>query len=476
MIEKNVVELHVDNNDTPKVKSSWVLPVALILIVEIVLLLPSSLTMEAKWSLFGFCSAIILWTTTTINSAYIALGSVLFLIISGTAKQDLLFDSLASDVIWLMIGSFILGRALQITGLAEKMTYFVVNRARNISGLCWILTMIIQILAFFIPSTSGRAAVVLPVFQAICKEIGSRRIAKALAILMPTVILVSTSSTIIGAGSHLIALDMLNEFNNKNITFVEWLIWGLPFGIIMSFISCRVILVLFLDKEEVKTKLQQKKVKFELSRNEKYTISILIAMVAFWLTEWLHGLEIATVTIIGVFLLTLPKLGVMQWKESLKGVSWNLILFVGAAIALGKSLMESGAAQWIMQNLFLVTELINKQSTFIVLLVIVILSVTSHLYITSHTTRAVIFIPPLLYFASSLQLNEVAVLFLGIVGMNYCLTFPVSSKALLLFQESDRETFQPQDLLKLSSYLSVIYIFVMVIFYYAYWQWVGLSL
>ena len=105
----------------------------------------------------------------------------------------------------------------------------------------------------------GRAAVVLPVFQAISKEIGSRRITKALAILMPTVILVSTSSTIIGAGSHLIALDMLKEFNNKNITFVKWLIWGLPFGVIMSFICCRVILFLFLDKEEVKTKLQPKK-------------------------------------------------------------------------------------------------------------------------------------------------------------------------------------------------------------------------
>ncbi|HDR8253870.1 TPA: anion permease, partial [Bacillus cereus] len=453
MIEKNVVELHVNSTDNPKTKPSWVIPVALILMAEIVLLLPSSLTMEAKWSLFGFCCAIILWTTTTINSAYIALGSVLFLIISGTAKQDLLFDSLASDVIWLMIGSFILGRALQITGLAEKMTYFVVNRARNISGLCWILTMSIQILAFFIPSTSGRAAVVLPVFQAISKEIGSRRITKALAILMPTVILVSTSSTIIGAGSHLIALDMLKEFNNKNITFVKWLIWGLPFGVIMSFICCRVILFLFLDKEEVKTKLQPKKVQVKLSRNEKYTITILIAMVTFWLTESLHGLEIATVTIIGVFLLTLPKVGVMKWKESLKGVSWNLILFVGAAIALGKSLMESGAAQWIMQKLFSVTKFIDDQSIFIVLLVIVILSVTSHLYITSHTTRAVIFIPPLLYFATSLQLNEVAVLFIGIVGMNYCLTFPVSSKALLLFQESDRETFQPQDLLKLSSYL-----------------------
>ena len=208
---------------------------------------------------------------------------------------------------------------------------------------------------------------------------------------MPTVILVSTSSTIIGAGSHLIALDMLKEFNNKDITFVEWLIWGLPFGVTMSFICCRVILILFLDKEEVKMTLQQKEVKFNLSRNEKYTISILLAMVMFWLTEWLHGLEIATVTIIGVFfLLTLPKLGVMHWKESLKGVSWNLIVFVGAAIALGKSLMESGATKWIMQKLFSITELIDKQSIFIVLVVIVILSVTSHLYITSHTTRAVI--------------------------------------------------------------------------------------
>ena len=75
-------------------------------------------------------------------------------------------------------------------------------------------------------------------------------------------------------------------------------------------------------------------------------------MVMFWLTEWLHGLEIATVTIIGVFLLTLPKLGVMHWKESLKGVSWNLIVFVGA-IALGKSLMESGARNGLCRSYFL---------------------------------------------------------------------------------------------------------------------------
>ncbi|MEN1935912.1 SLC13 family permease [Paenibacillus sp. 102] len=476
MIVKYVTNPKEGNVTSLKRNTPWVLPVVLILLVELALLLPSSLTMEAKWSLFGFCCAIILWTTTSINSAYVALGSVLFLIVSGTAKQELLFQSLASDVIWLMIGSFILGAALQVTGLAEKITNFVVSRARNVGSVCWLLTMVIQVLAFFIPSTSGRAAVILPVFQVLSKEIGSRRITKAMAILMPTVILVSTSSTLIGAGSHLIALDLLHEFSKKDISFIQWLIWGLPFGIIMSFIACHVTLWLFLDKEEMKREFTQKEITFQLSRNEKYTISILIVMVLFWLTERLHGIEIATVTVIGAFLLTLPNVGVMKWKDSLKAVSWNLILFVGAAISLGKSLLESGAANWIMKKLFSITELIDGQSIFIMLLVVVVLSVTSHLYITSHTTRAVIFVPQLLYFASSIQVNEVAVLFIGVVGMNYCLTFPVSSKALLLFQESDRETFQPQDLLRLSAYLGCIYIILMVLFYYGYWQWVGLSL
>lgn len=44
----------MNSTDNPKTKPSWVIPVALILMAEIVLLLPSSLTMEAKWSLFDF--------------------------------------------------------------------------------------------------------------------------------------------------------------------------------------------------------------------------------------------------------------------------------------------------------------------------------------------------------------------------------------------------------------------------------------
>ncbi|OZI11831.1 sodium:solute symporter [Bacillaceae bacterium SAS-127] len=462
--------------EAAKQRPAWVVPLVLISLLELFLLFATSMTMEAKWSLFSFGCAIILWTTTSLNSAYVALGVVLFLVVTGTAKQELLFESLASDVIWLMIGSFILGGALQVTGLAEKLTNLVISRAKNVTSLFTLLTIVVQLLAFFIPSTSGRAAVLLPVFHSLTTEIGSRRLTKAMAILLPTIILVSTSSTMIGAGSHFIALDMLKEFSGKEISFIEWLLWGLPFGIVASFLSCRIVLFLFLNKQERKLPLVSEKIALTLSRNEKYTVAVIAAMVIFWVTERLHGIEIATVTVIGAFLLTLPNVGVMKWKEGVQAVSWNLIIFVGAAIALGKSLIESGAAEWVMGRFFSVTDQLSGESTFPLLFVIIILSLTSHLYITSHTTRAVIFVPPLLYLASSLQVNEVAVLFIGIVGMNYCLTFPVSSKALLMFQEGSKETFQPRDLLRLSLYVGFVHLILMIVFYYVYWQWVGLSL
>jgi predicted histidine transporter YuiF (NhaC family) len=112
---------------------------------------------------------------------------------------------------------------------------------------------------------------------------------------------------------------------------------------------------------------------------------------------------------------------------------------------LGRALIDSGAAQWIINQLFIVTGIVGAQSRTVILFVLAFISLTSHIYMTSHTARAAALVPALLYLGSSLQLNPVAVLFISTVGMDYCLTFPVSSKALLMFQELEGETYKPAD-------------------------------
>jgi di/tricarboxylate transporter len=210
-----------------------------------------------------------------------------------------------------------------------------------------------------------------------------------------------------------------------------------------------------------------------LTPAEWRTVAVVVGMVALWLSEGWHGLEIATVTVVGALVLTMPGLGVLSWKDGLKAVSWNLVIFVGAALVLGRALIDTGAAQWIIDRVLVASGLRGAESPLLIVVALAFVTLTSHIYMTSHTARAAALVPPLLYLASSLG---AALVFLGTVGMNYCLTFPVSSKALLMFQELEEETYQPPDLLKLSAVLLLVHLALMVLFYYAYWRWVGLAL
>jgi di/tricarboxylate transporter len=166
----------------------------------------------------------------------------------------------------------------------------------------------------------------------------------------------------------------------------------------------------------------------------------------------------------------------LRWGDALRAVNWNLILFVGAALALGESLIESGAAAWIFDKFLMTSPLSPGDSGLLVLAVLAAITLTSHTYITSHTARATALLPPLLYLAHSLGLNPSAVMFIGTVGMNYCLTFPVSSKALLMFYGLDEKPFSSADLFRLSAVLLPANAALIVLFYYVYWGWIGLAL
>ena len=461
--------------------------VVLISALGLAVMLPETLERPAQLALFAFGAAAILWTLTAINAAYVALGAVLLLALGGAIEQEDLFETLESDVIWLMIGAFILGAAVQTSGLAGRFTGLVAARCRTVGGMMWLVAVMLIPLAFLIPSTSGRAAVSLPLFRSLAEAAADRRVTRALALLIPTVILVSTISSLVGAGSHLIANDLLSEMLDETldddvgeqtgIGFGQWLLYGLPFGVAASLLSAFVIGRMFLDRSERRMLLSVAASRpMPLSAKEVQTLGVAAGMVALWLTERLHGLQIATVSVLGGFILTLPGTGVLAWKEGLKAVSWNLIFFVGAALTLGEALIETGAAPWLINRIFETSGITQGGSTLLTLTALTVISLTSHIYLTSHAARTAALIPPLLYLAGALDVNAVAIMFIATVGIDYCLTFPVSSKALLMYQELDRETWVPADLLRLSAVLMPVHALLMIAFYYAYWRHVGLSL
>ncbi len=121
-----------------------ILPFSLVIVVGIGVVLPQTLPTPARVAMFAFALAAILWSTTSLNAAYVALGVTVLMVLAGGSPQERLFDALASDVIWLMIGAFVLGAAIQSTGLAARLTNLVVGRARKVSSIFWLLTDVTQ--------------------------------------------------------------------------------------------------------------------------------------------------------------------------------------------------------------------------------------------------------------------------------------------------------------------------------------------
>ena len=435
---------------------------------------------QARVALFSFLSAMIFWVGVNIPAGFVAITLIIFIILTGTGSQELLYQSLSEEVVWLMIGSFIIGEAVKQTGLAERFSRSILAFAVNKNSVLLGVTAVLFATAFFIPSTSGRAALAMPVMKQLNEKFTERE-QKVLSILAPVIILMSTSATVIGAGSHIIGIGLLESTTGQSISYSQWLVWGAPFAVIVTLFSLLIIKWVLWPKEALKEWKEKPSQTVDqpnrtMNRKEKQMLILLTFLMVGWMTEHVHGYDIAFITIIGAVLVMVPNYGIMNWKQGMKAVSWNLIVFVAAATALGKVLVDTGVINWMKGHMLQVLGLVTDTPEWLIVVIVLLFTVTSHVYITSHTTRAIVWIPALLIFSETINVNPSAVVFLSLIGMNYCVTFPVSSKALLLFYEEGEVSYEAKDLLKLSVILMPLYVFTAVCFYFTYWKWTGMHL
>lgn len=143
--------------------------------------------------------------------------------------ESILYESLEEHVIWLMIGTFIIGGVVETSGLLDRLIRWIEVKCTSEKRLNILVFLFIQILSLIIPSTSGRAAALLPVYQAFTNRFSANR--RYLGLLMPTLVLMGTNLSLIGAGSHLIGIGLLENQADQSITYLQFLIWGLLLGL-----------------------------------------------------------------------------------------------------------------------------------------------------------------------------------------------------------------------------------------------------
>jgi anion transporter len=436
-----------------------------------------------------FGLAVMGWIFTTINDTLIAIAAALVFTIAGIDKPTEFFSALGDPLIWLMLTSFIIAAGVTTVGLSTRLAVAVAARTRSVNQLFYGLSLVMIATAFFIPATSGRAALMLPVFLALSKGINNPRISRALALLFPTIILLSAVASLIGAGAHLVTVDIIARMGGETLNFLRWTMLGLPFALASCLLSTWIILRLFLNAAERRQPLQLTaselapidpkkpiKVTGPLGRKEWYVIGVVTTLVLLWSTQPLHGLDNALVALLGALAITLPAVGVIDFKDALKSVEWNMLIFMAATLELGKALIESGAAQWLVEQSFTAFSDSLGASALAVVSAVTIISLLSHLVINSRTARSSVLVPLVVLLGVALGYNPVTLAFLSTAAAGFCLTLPVSAKPVTMFGKVDVATYTPNDLLKLSGVLLPLHFALLVGFTLWVWPWLGLDL
>ncbi len=424
-----------------------------------------------------FAGAVAAWLGGRVDDTYVALAAALILVLAGVVRADELFASLGDDTIWLLIAAFVLAAGIASSGLAARGTMFLIGGAATVRQLAHLLTAALVVTTFAVPATSGRAALAVPVFTALASAIDRRRVVHALALLFPTVILLSAVASLLGAGAHLVTSQILTAATGTGIGFGQWLLLGLPLAVVSSHLAAEVVLMLFTQRADRREPLRIELTGAgePLSTAEKLAGATALAVVLLWCTTPLHGLHPALVALLGALAVAMPlKHGPTTMGAALRTVPWSLLIFMAATAVMGGALVSSGVAGWLAGTVFAPAAALPP---WLFLTVVVIASTAAHLAIGSRSARSTVLVPLVIPVAIAAGVNPVLAAFASTAAAGFCHTLTSSAKPVAMFADVDGvPTYSPRDLLRLSAVLAPLHVLVVTVFAVAVWPRLGLPI
>lgn len=260
--------------------------------------------------------------------------------------------------IFTILCSFVLAAAMLKSRLGERVTLAVISRfGFSTVGITLGIVVVNIILNFTTSAMVGRYVILSPIVIAIidaCKAENAPESSKFAKNLMLTMIV--TNLTMSGAtytATPLVAqtMGMLESYGFATYDYMEYLKAAAPIALVVTFVAWAVIQIIFKpDKSDISDMADKEVITGRLKALGKTTPDewktgiITILAVAGWIWGGKLGLDVPTVTVLAAFLLTMPYIGFLTWKDWLEKINWYMIFVICGSVALGGFLYSTGAA------------------------------------------------------------------------------------------------------------------------------------
>lgn len=305
--------------------------------------------------------AIGLWSTRVLPEHITALMFFLAAVLFAVAPQETIFSGFSSAAFWLTFGGLIIGVAIGETGFGARMARFISKRLGNsywrvITGTA----LVGAALAVVMPSTMGRAVLLVPIISALAEELGF-----GVGTNGRTGMILSAgfSSYMISAGilpanlPNVLLLGLAGSLYNLPITYGEYALLHLPITGVMKVVAVIVTVCVMFPDAPRSIAVASPVTPRRLSRNEIWLLAVLSGSILLWVTDFIHKISPAWVALAAAIICLLPRPGLVSARAFHEKVNYGALFFVAAFLGLAAIVAESGLGAHIGASLAAVLDL-----------------------------------------------------------------------------------------------------------------------
>lgn len=450
------------------------LAVGILLAVGINLMPIDGLSAQGKMCLALTFMTVAFWGFQIAQPGFTAGLYLALLVVFKVAPVPDIFAPWSGPIMYLVIGAYLIAGAVKSSGLGERIAYnFIIKFVDSYRSIIISIFAITFILSILIPHPWPRAFLIMSVMAVIIK---SASIPREDAVKIGfTVFAASVPVSMIFLTGDSVINVLAAQATGKSIGWIDWFIYMGPPNIISSILTCMLILFLFKPSQEVVLNKADIRAKLDsmggLKPLEIRTAIWIVLAIVLWMTDSIHGVHLGWVTLIIAMGMALPVVGNILTPKDWSGVPIHVLLFLTAAMTIGKVGGVTGMNTWIAQTILPST---IPGNPYILAAFIATMSIIIHMALGSVIAVMGIAIPALLLFTKPMGIDPVVTVFLvyTAIGIHYVL--PFQHLNMLVGQGEENGMYTQKEVMRLGVPLTAVVYIICVCVLIPYWKLIGL--
>ena len=405
------------------------------------------------------------WLTEAVDIEATALLPIVTFPLLGIAPLSKVLPPYAADVIFLFMGGFIIGLAIERWGLDRRIAFFTLRLVGARPGAIVGGFMAVTAFLSMWVSNTACAAMMVPIALSVVdlvlrsrtgaglKESGGipqdlipeRNFATGLLLCVAYAASIGGIATIIGSPPNGIAVRYIRQTFEQDVSFFDWLLVGGPFTLIFLPIAWLLVTrVLFrADLGEIEGGRRHFDEEYRklgpLSRGEKIVLAVFSATAFLWITSpLLKGIVIAGVkplaglsdagiamlAALALFLLPVDRATgtrAMNWATAAK-LPWGVLMLFGGGLTLATAIEANGVSKFLGN---LSRDLAGLHPLLVLLVITTMTVFLSEL--TSNTAQVATMVPVLSAMAPAIGMNPYVLIVACTLGASSAYMMPVGT-------------------------------------------------